>query len=314
MFSTSLFCNRRATSGRVARPNRSTSRTSAPPPNLSWNEVVGSLRMLRGYSTQNSKNDKWQPCFWFNTSNVSKKQCLRLAGSSLFFRIHRSLGIGFCMLLLLSVCRLMISDCKCTTVFGTDIWCGQTSDHVLEVAMVFDSWITAIHSCWLLDTLVCRTGLPKPNHPIPLWGYPSFLIKCRFVSPANKTSLIARKAGKEGPKILVQNPHVACRIDWTGLKILNHHGMSHFVYFVNVLQLHFSFCFHKCETSFPVLLCTSPSSASKISINAWTGTTLAGGRFGWSISTQAADVLLCTCESLNLKRRSSTHRNSQNVV
>ena len=235
-------------------------------------------------------------------------------GPVFFFRIHRSLGIGFCMLLLLSVCRLMISDCKCTTVFGTDIWCGQTSDHVLEVAMVFDSWITAIHSCWLLDTLVCRTGLPKPNHPIPLWGYPSFLIKCRFVSPANKTSLIARKAGKEGPKILVQNPHVACRIDWTGLKILNHHGMSHFVYFVNVLQLHFSFCYHKCETSFPVLLCTSPSSASKISINAWTGTTLAGGRFGWSISTQAADVLLCTCESLNLKRRSSTHRNSQNVV
>lgn len=36
-------------------------------------------------STQNSKNDKWQPCFWFNASNVSKKQCLRLAGSSLFF-------------------------------------------------------------------------------------------------------------------------------------------------------------------------------------------------------------------------------------
>ena len=48
-------------------------------------------------------------------------------GPVFFFRIHRSLGIGFCMLLLLSVCRLMISDCKCTRVFGTDIWCGQRS-------------------------------------------------------------------------------------------------------------------------------------------------------------------------------------------
>lgn len=68
----------------------------------------------------------------------------------------------------------------------------------------YDSWITAIHSCWLLDILVCRTGLPKPIHPIPLQGCPSFLVKWRFVSPANKTSLIARKAGKEGPKILAQ--------------------------------------------------------------------------------------------------------------